>query len=94
MDSTNPEYTPPVRSRSHRVFSIPWKIFDAIVLFRLGSVYLHRFEDFSRTTHQPDVVELELHEEITLWRREQQEEWDRLSVTVCLMSMNMSYMMC
>jgi len=65
------------------VFSIPWKIFDALVLFRLGSIYVHRFNDFSRTTHGIDDVEL--HEDITLWRREQQSEWDRLSVTLALL---------
>jgi len=72
-----------VPSKPHQAFSIPWKIFDALVLFRLGSIYLHRFKDFSRTTHT--IEDVELYEEITLWRREQQEEWDRLSVTLALL---------
>ena len=92
MDSKDPEYTPPIPSKSRQVFSIPWEIFDTLVLFRLGSTYLHRFKDFSRTTHE--IEDVALHEDITLWRREQQEEWDRLSVTVCLTSMNMAVETC
>ena len=88
MNSTDPGHIPPAQSKPRKVFSIPWNIFDALVLFRLGSIYLHRFQDFSRATHEID--EVALHEEITLWRREQQEEWDRLSVTVCITSMNMA----
>jgi len=88
MDSTDPKYTPPP-STPRKMFFIPWKIFDALVLFRLGSIYLNRLKDFSRTTH--GIHDVELYEEITLWRREQQGEWDRLSVTVCLMSNEHEY---
>jgi len=83
MDRRDTAYTPPTTSKSRKAISIPWKIFDTLVLFRLGSIYLHRFDDFSRTTHGTDDVEL--HEDITLWRREQQEEWDRLSITLALL---------
>jgi len=83
MDERNPHYRAPTVSKKDEALSIPWNVFDILVLFRLGSIYLHRFEDFSRTTHGID--EVELHEDITLWRREQQEEWDRLSLTLALL---------
>lgn len=59
-----------------------WKAFDAVVLFRMGTIYMHRFEDFSYTSHGEYNDELD--REITAWRTVQQEEWTRLSNTVSL----------
>lgn len=56
-----------------------WFLFDTVVLFRMGTIYLHRFEDFKHCTHTTDPTQRDL--EITLWRDEQQKEWDRLSIT-------------
>lgn len=68
------------RSRAEKFGEILWAIFDVVVLFRMGSIYLHRFEDFEGCHHPEHSDERE--REVTLWRKEQQKEWDRLSTTV------------
>ena len=56
-----------------------WKLFDGVVLFRMGTIYLHRFADFP---HAHEVYDDEVDEEISMWRITQQEEWNRLSTSV------------
>lgn len=60
-----------------------WYLFDTLVLFRMGTIYLHRFEDFAYCTKKRKK---EGDEEIDRWRDEQQKEWDRLSTTVRIAS--------
>lgn len=67
-------------SRAEWLGTILWSIFDVVVLFRMGSIYLHRFEDFEGCDHP--LCSDEREQEVTLWRKEQQKEWDRLSTTV------------
>jgi hypothetical protein len=73
---------PPVPQLGVILLEMLWKAFDAVVLFRMGTIYMHRFEDFSYTAHVEYNEEVD--SEITEWRRVQQEEWTRLSNTVCL----------
>jgi hypothetical protein len=52
------------------------------VLFRLGTIYLHRFEDFSHCTHRDEKADLEA----TEWRNAQQAEWNSLATLVSHLS--------
>ena len=57
-----------------------WKLIDGVVLFRMGTIYLHRFADFPHDAHE--AYDDEVDEEISMWRITQQEEWNRLSTSV------------
>jgi hypothetical protein len=53
-----------------------WVVFDKIFLFGIPNAYLSRFQDFDTASRAADL------EIIDQWRKEQQAEWDRLSMTV------------
>jgi len=57
-----------------------WKLFDAVVLFRVGTIYLHRLEEFAPSAREGCGDDIDA--ETTSWRGSQQKEWDRLSTTV------------
>lgn len=59
-----------------------WRAFDIVFLLQMGNVYQVRFRDFS------DAFMEEGLEAVKQWRKEQQEEWDRLTVTVSGMRHN------
>ena len=71
-----------VPSFSIIVLEIIWNIFDTLVLFRLGTIYLHRFEDFSHCTHRDEEADME----VTEWRNAQQAEWNSLATSVSHLS--------
>lgn len=73
---TTPE--PHLTSLSIIILEIVWNIFDTLVLIRLGTIYLHRFEDFAHCTHN----DAEADQEITEWRNAQQAEWNTLATSV------------
>jgi hypothetical protein len=83
----HPTHVVPVSDRHVPSFSIIvleiiWNIFDTLVLFRLGTIYLHRFEDFSHCTHRDEKADLE----VTEWRNAQQAEWNSLATSVSHLS--------
>jgi len=61
-----------------------WKIFDAVVLFRMGTIYLCRFEVFPREYGEGKHGAID-DGEIAMWRVTQQEEWNRLSTSLALL---------
>src|ERR1700733_15634425 len=71
-----------VPSFSIIVLEIIWNIFDTLVLFRLGTIYLHRFEDFSHCTHRDEEADME----VTEWRNAQQAEGNSLATSVSHLS--------
>jgi len=82
----HPTHVVPVSDRHVPSFSIIvleiiWNIFDTLVLFRLGTIYLHRFEDFSHCTHRDEKADLE----VTEWRNAQQAEWNSLATSLALL---------
>jgi hypothetical protein len=60
------------------ILEIIWNIVDTLLLFRVGTVYLHRFEDFAHCTHDDAAADLE----VTEWRSAQQAEWNSLATSV------------
>lgn len=78
--SGNQSATADPRELGRLIRNFVWNVVDTIVLFRLASIYLHRFDDFEGCDHPEHSEERE--KEVTLWRKEQQKEWDRLSTTV------------
>ncbi|KAF8802888.1 hypothetical protein BYT27DRAFT_7215085 [Phlegmacium glaucopus] len=51
-----------------------WRIWDNVLLLRMGHAYSRRFQDSS------------LDEHVEAWREDQQKEWDRLSTTLGLLA--------
>jgi len=54
-----------------RIARLLWSTFDNIILLQMGSAYYARLGDFATAKHS-----------VLVWRKEQQDEWDRLSRTV------------
>lgn len=75
-----PHFTP----LSIIIAEILWNIFDTLVLFRLGTIYLHRFEDFAHCGNEDHDEDDDT--EVSLWRTAQQEEWTMLSTSVSRLS--------
>lgn len=73
-------HEPPFTPMRLIIAEIAWNIFDTLVLFRLGTIYLHRFEEFANCDHKDHDAEDD--EEVKLWRTTQQAEWVMLSTSV------------
>jgi len=58
------------KSLLHRVLHFFLLCFDSIILFGLCRTYLNRLKDLE---NDPDV---------DTWRKDQQQEWDRLAISV------------
>jgi len=58
------------KSFLHRVLHFFLLCFDSIILFGLCRTYLNRLKDLE---NDPDV---------DTWRKDQQQEWDRLAISV------------
>ena len=53
-----------------------WTLLDTVFLLRMGQAYQSRFCDFMEATDDGGM------DATRDWRKEQQEEWDRLSLSV------------
>lgn len=54
--------------------SLCWSLFDNVILLQMGTTYRRRFEDFAHMEDDKSSIEQ--------WRKDQQDEWNRLSMTV------------
>jgi len=62
---------------SNGLWNVLWRILDNVILLQMGSAYMIRFHELTLVAEGGSDLK-----SIDDWRKDQQAEWDRLSLTV------------